>query len=66
MVKYREILRLRAMGVSQRNVAISYGCSPTTVLTTEHKARELGLVWPLIIAPDSAHRSITCQSNVPR
>lgn len=47
MVKYREILRLRAMGVSQRNVAISCGCSPTTVLTTEHKARELGLVWPL-------------------
>lgn len=47
MVKYREILRLRAMGVSQRNVAISCGCSPTTVLTVEHKAREAKLIWPL-------------------
>lgn len=34
-------------GVSQRNVAISCGCSLAIVLTVEHKARELNLSWLL-------------------
>ena len=31
MVRYREILRLTAMGISQRNVAFSVGCAASTV-----------------------------------
>lgn len=31
MVKYREILRLIAMGVSQESVAFSCGCAQSTV-----------------------------------
>ena len=31
MVKYREILRLTAMGVSQNSIALSYGCAQSIV-----------------------------------
>lgn len=47
MVKYREILRLRAMGVSQSNTAHSCGCAPSTVQEVERRARAVGLEWPL-------------------
>ena len=47
MVKYREILRLRAMGVSIRNTAFSCRCSTTTVRTVTDRAKAHGLEWPL-------------------
>ena len=47
MIKYREILRLRAMGVSLVNTAHSCRCSPTTVQEVEKRARECGIKWPL-------------------
>lgn len=47
MVKYREILRLRAMGVSVRNTAFSCQCSTATVRTVTERARASGLEWPL-------------------
>lgn len=43
MVKYREILRLRAMGVSQQNTAHSCGCAASTVQEAEKRARAIGL-----------------------
>jgi len=43
MVKYREILRLRAMGVSQQNTAHSCGCAASTVQEVEKRARAAGL-----------------------
>ena len=54
MVKYREILRLRAMGVSQLNTAHSCGCAPSTVQEVEKHAREAGLAWPLPEEMDDA------------
>lgn len=47
MVKYREILRQRAMGVSVRNVAFSCRCSTATVRTVADRAKACGLEWPL-------------------
>ena len=47
MIRYREILRLRASGVSIRNIAYSCECSKSTVQSTIKKARSKGLAWPL-------------------
>ena len=47
MVKYREILRLHALGVSMRNIAYSAGCAVSTVQTVIIKAKAKGLSWPL-------------------
>ena len=47
MVKYREILRLAAMGVSQNSIAFSCGCAQSTVSDVLRAARAHGLAWPL-------------------
>jgi len=47
MVKYSEILRQRAMGVSVRNIAFSCKCSTATVRTVIDRAKARGLEWPL-------------------
>lgn len=47
MTQYREILRLTAMGLSQRNILNSVGCSQKTVVKVQRRARELKLSWPL-------------------
>ena len=47
MVKYREILRLHAAGISMRNIAYSCGCSKTTVKNVVDRAKARGLEWPL-------------------
>lgn len=47
MTKYREILRLTALGLSQRNVIQSCGVSQKTIVIVKHRARELNLQWPL-------------------
>lgn len=54
MVKYREILRLRAMGASQQNTAHSCGCAASTVQEVEKHARVAGLEWPLPEEVDDA------------
>ena len=54
MVKYREILRLRAMGVSQANTAHSCGCAQSTVQEVEKRARAAGMEWPLPEEMDDA------------
>ena len=47
MTKYREILRLTALGLSQRNIMQSINVSQKTVVKVQRRARELKLSWPL-------------------
>ncbi len=47
MVKYREIIRLSAAGISQQNIAFSCGCAQSTVQMVQKKAKEVRLEWPL-------------------
>ena len=54
MVKYREILRLAAMGVSQRSIAYSCGCGQSTVSDVLRAARAHGVGWPLPEEMDDA------------
>ena len=47
MTKYREILRLHSLGLTQQNIA--YGCnvSKKTVNAVIKKAKEMDITWPL-------------------
>lgn len=47
MTKYREILRLTALGLSQRNIIQALGVSQKTIVKIQHRAQELKLSWPL-------------------
>ncbi len=54
MVRYREILRLTAKGLSQRAVAESVGCAPSTVSAVAARCRQAGIGWPLPDEMDDA------------
>ena len=45
--KIREVLRLKAEGYSDRQIALSIGSSRSTVQECLRRAREAGLTWPL-------------------
>jgi hypothetical protein len=47
MTKYREILRLRSLGLSQQNIADSCSVSKKTVNRVLKRADELNISWPL-------------------
>jgi len=47
MTKYREILRLASLGLSQQNIADSSGVSKKTVNRVLKRAKELNITWPL-------------------
>lgn len=47
MTKYREILRLKGLGFSERNIALSVPCSRNTVSKVLKCAEECGISWPL-------------------
>ena len=47
MTSYREILRLRSLRFSERNIARSAGVSRNTVKKVLTKADELNITWPL-------------------
>lgn len=47
MTDYREILRLKSLGFSERNIALSCPCSRNTVAKVLKRARELEIAWPL-------------------
>ena len=47
MTKYRDILRLSSMGLSQRSIASSCHCSRNTVSDVLLRANQKGLIWPL-------------------
>lgn len=45
MTKYREILRLLSLGLSQRDIASSLNVSRNTVSKVRDRAKELSLSW---------------------
>ena len=47
MTKYREILRLKSLGFSERSIAQSCGVARNTVAKVLKKAAEINLSWPL-------------------
>ena len=47
MTKYREILRLSGLGLSQQNIADSWNVSKKTVNRVLKRAKELDISWPL-------------------
>ena len=47
MTKYREILSLRSLGFSERNIANSCNVSRNTVAKVTVRADELRICWPL-------------------
>jgi transposase len=47
MTKYREILRQKSLGISERNIALSCNVSRNTVSKVVKKADEMNLSWPL-------------------
>ncbi len=47
MTKYREILRLSNLGLSQQSIADSCGVSKKTVNRVLKKAKEINIFWPL-------------------
>ena len=47
MTKYREILRLKSLGFSDRKIASSCGVSRNTVARVTARATEMGISWPL-------------------
>ena len=63
MTKYREILRLKSLGFSDRNIALSVPCSRNTVSKVVKRAAELDLSWPL---PDSQTDAVLEQLFYPK
>ena len=47
MTKYREIIRLKSLNFSERNIALSCSISRNTVSKICKRAEELNLTWPL-------------------
>ncbi|HMM16097.1 MAG TPA: hypothetical protein PKC47_00975, partial [Petrimonas sp.] len=47
MTKYREIIRLKSLDFSDRNIALSCSVSRNTVTKVLARAIELGISWPL-------------------
>lgn len=47
MIKYREILRLHAQGISQRGIASSTSNSRNTIREVLKRAEEGNTKWPL-------------------
>lgn len=45
--KIREVLRLKAEGCSNRQIAAAIGCARSTVHDCLRRCGEAGLVWPL-------------------
>ncbi len=47
MTKYREILRLKSLGFSERNICLVSIVSRKTVAKVSARAKELNICWPL-------------------
>lgn len=45
MTNYKEILRLKSLGMTHTSIAASCGCGRNTVTRVLHRARECGLTW---------------------
>ena len=54
MRKIREVLRLRAEGFSERQIARSVGCARSSVQICLWRAEKAGVAWPLRADQDEA------------
>jgi hypothetical protein len=54
MRKVREVLRLRAEGFSEREIARSVGCARSSVQICVWRAEKAGISWPLPPQQDEA------------
>ncbi|MDN5939296.1 MAG: IS21 family transposase [Salinisphaera sp.] len=54
MRKIREVLRLKAEGVSDRQIAAAIGCARSTIQECMRRCHEAGVVWPLPAELDEA------------
>jgi IS30 family transposase len=45
MIDYREILRLKSCGISQRSIAVSCNSSRNTVAEVLRRAEQVGISW---------------------
>jgi IS30 family transposase len=52
--KIREVLRLKAEGFSDRQIAAAIGSARSTVQECVRRARDAGIAWPLAPALDGA------------
>jgi hypothetical protein len=52
--KIREVLRLKAEGFSDRQIAIAIGSARSTVQECARRARDAGITWPLAPGTDEA------------
>ena len=72
MRKIREVLRLKAEGFSDRQIAASIGSARSTVQECLHRARDAGITWPLPPEMDEAalqeqmYRRVVPLSQTPR
>lgn len=57
MTKYREILRLKSLGYSERNITLCCSVSRNTVAKVCAIAKELGITWAL--APDQTDKVLS-------
>ncbi len=65
MIKYREILRLKHLGFSERNIALSVPCSRNTVAKVLKKAKEMEISWPLSKGTTDADLEKKLSTNEP-
>jgi hypothetical protein len=76
MTKYREILRLASLNLSQENIALSGSVSKKTVNKVLKAAREKNISWPLpenltdevladLLFPDSKNHADTSKKRMP-
>lgn len=63
MRSIREILRLEAEGVPDREIAASVGCARSTVSECLRRARAIGIAWPL---PDELDEAVLVERLYPR
>jgi len=45
MTNYKEVLRLKSLGMTHADIAASCGCGRNTVTRVLNRARECGLTW---------------------
>jgi len=70
--KIREVLRLKAEGFSDRQIAAAIGSARSTVQECARRAREAGVTWPLPPSMDEAalhamlYKRVVALSRAPR
>lgn len=61
MTKYSEILRLKSLGFSERNIALSVPCSRNTVSKVLTLAAEKDVSWPFPPAQQTPTLNDSCR-----